>query len=138
MEQRASAIIATARQFRGTPFKRGVRPEEMPAFLDCSSFAQLVFGLVGIALPRRAYQQAQCGIIVRDEAGLQRGDLLFFEGHIAGRKPVVLEGMEFWIGHVAIYAGEGKIVQCTRRRGVHITKLSVAKRKKLVLMKRIL
>ncbi len=138
MEQRANAIIATARRFKGTPFKRGVKPEEVPTFLDCSSFTQLVFGLVGIELPRRAYQQAQCGVIVRNEAELKRGDLLFFEGHIAGRKPVVVNGAEYLMGHVAIYAGSGKIVQCTRRRGVHVTKLSDARRKKLVLVKRIL
>lgn len=110
----------------------------MPTFLDCSSFVQLVFGIFGTQLPRRAYQQAQHGAIVRKETELRRGDLLFFEGHIAGRRPIVLENKEYWVGHVAIYAGDSKIVQCTRRRGVHVTKLSAARRKKLVLMKRIL
>lgn len=115
-----------------------MKPEEVPTFLDCSSFVQLVFGIFGITLPRRAYQQAQHGTVVCDEAELQRGDLLFFEGHIAGRRPVVLEGTEHWIGHVAIYAGDDKIVQCTRRRGVHVTRLRDARKKKLVLVKRIL
>lgn len=51
--------------------------------LDCSGLVQLVFGLNGIAAPRDAdMQQAGLGKELADGETLQRGDLVFFPGHV--------------------------------------------------------
>lgn len=139
MEQRTRAILAMAEKLAGAKFKRGAKPEEIPEFLDCSAFTQYVFARVfGVSIPRRAYQQAGLGSVVRDERDLVPGDLLFFEGHIAGRRPVIVEGREYWVGHAAIYVGNGVIVHCTRKDGVCVRALAEARDKLLILMKRIL
>lgn len=138
MEERARAILGMAEQLAGAEFKRGAKPEEIPKRLDCSSFVQYVFAHVfGITLPRRACQQAQLGSVVRNESDLIPGDLLFFEGHPAGRGLVIIEENEYWVGHVAIYVGGGAIVHCTRKDGVRVRALDEARDKLLVLMKRI-
>ncbi|MBI2406520.1 MAG: C40 family peptidase [Candidatus Harrisonbacteria bacterium] len=94
--------------------------------------------MFNVNITRRAYQQAGLGTVVRDEQDLMPGDLLFFEGHIAGRRPIIVEGKEYWVGHVAICVGNGEIVHCTRADGVHRRPLNEYRDKKLVLMKRIL
>lgn len=138
MEDRTRAILVMAEELSGAEFKRGAKPEEIPKFLDCSSFVQYVFTRVfGVDIPRRAYQQAGLGTVVRNEQDLVPGDLLFFEGHIAGRRPVIVEGKEYWVGHVAIYVGNGVITHCTRKDGVRVRALAEARDKLLVLMKRI-
>jgi cell wall-associated NlpC family hydrolase len=51
--------------------------------LDCSGLVQLVFGLKGIAAPRDAdMQQAGFGLELNEGEALQRGDLVFFPGHV--------------------------------------------------------
>ncbi|MGB5077301.1 MAG: C40 family peptidase, partial [Sphingorhabdus sp.] len=51
--------------------------------IDCSGLVQLVFGLVGITAPRDAdMQQAALGAELGNDAQLERGDLVFFPGHV--------------------------------------------------------
>ena len=50
-----------------------------PFGIDCSGFTQQIYKLVGIPLPRDAYQQAEKGSIVPSLATAQAGDLAFFE-----------------------------------------------------------
>lgn len=142
MENRTRAILAMAKKLEGVKFERGAKLEEengIPKSLDCSLFSQYIFAHVfEKKLPRRACQQARLGTVIRDERNLVPGDLLFFEGHPVGRGLVVVEGKEHWVGHVAIYVGNGNIVHCTRKDGVRVRKLQEARDKLLVLMKRIL
>ncbi|HEY8483080.1 MAG TPA: NlpC/P60 family protein, partial [Longimicrobiales bacterium] len=63
-----------------------------------------VYGKVGIALPRVTRDQAKVGSDVPlDRDSFQPGDLLFFASN--GRR----------IDHVAIYAGDGRIIHAPAR-----------------------
>jgi hypothetical protein len=66
--------------------------------IDCSGFAQQVFKLVGIRLPRDAYQQAEQGAAVGSLEEARAGDLAFFTND-AGR-----------VTHVGILLGPDSIV----------------------------
>jgi hypothetical protein len=64
----------------GTPYSWGGRSGDA---IDCSGLVQLAFGMKGIAAPRDAdMQQADFGEVLPEGAALQRGDLVFFPGHV--------------------------------------------------------
>lgn len=69
-----------AEKLIGTPYSWGGRGGNA---LDCSGLVQLVFGLKGISAPRDAdMQQAGFGEELPGGEALQRGDLVFFPGHV--------------------------------------------------------
>ena len=69
-----------AEQLIGTPYSWGGRSGDA---LDCSGLLQLVFGLKGIMAPRDAdMQMADFGTALPEGAPLERGDLVFFAGHV--------------------------------------------------------
>jgi cell wall-associated NlpC family hydrolase len=69
-----------AERLVGTPYSWGGRSGDA---IDCSGLVQLVFGLKGIAAPRDAdMQQADFGEELPEGEALQRGDLVFFPGHV--------------------------------------------------------
>ncbi len=47
--------------------------------IDCSGFVQVVYGMIGISLPRDAWQQAQEGHQVKKIKDALTGDLAFFD-----------------------------------------------------------
>ncbi len=64
----------------GTPYSWGGRSGDA---IDCSGLVQLAFGMKGIAAPRDAdMQQLTFGNELPQGAELQRGDLVFFPGHV--------------------------------------------------------
>src|SRR5919204_2089021 len=65
--------------------------------LDCSGLVQLVFGQLGVRLPRTAQQQYDATLRIPD-AVLQPGDLTFFSATFPSTD---------WITHVGIYVGDG-------------------------------
>jgi cell wall-associated NlpC family hydrolase len=73
--------------------------------LDCSGLVLVAYAAAGISMPRTTYAQATVGVTEPAGAGVdQPGDLLFFEGTDAA-------GSTSALGHVAIYIGNGLMIQ---------------------------
>lgn len=73
-------FVSVAEAFLGTPYLWGGRTS---VGLDCSGLVQLAAEAAGHAAPRDAdMQAAELGQTVDAEAGLRRGDLVFWEGHV--------------------------------------------------------
>jgi cell wall-associated NlpC family hydrolase len=79
-----SDFVAVAERFAGVPYLWGGKTA---LGLDCSGLVQVVLTACGIACPRDSdMQEAAVGTPVAPAAGyanLQRGDLLFWKGHVA-------------------------------------------------------
>jgi soluble lytic murein transglycosylase-like protein len=93
-----SAVVAEAQKYLGVPYLWG--GTDPTKGLDCSGFTQLVYGNLGIDLPRVSAQQATAGQPVASLAQARPGDLVFFD-HSSSRAG---------IDHVGIYIGNGKMV----------------------------
>lgn len=95
-----SSVVEMACQFLGNPYVWG--GNSLVNGVDCSGFVVQIYKQFGIDMPRCSWQQATVGESVGlDE--LQPGDLVFYK---RGSR----------IGHVAIYAGDGKIVHAKGRK----------------------
>ncbi|HEY7590634.1 MAG TPA: NlpC/P60 family protein [Candidatus Limnocylindrales bacterium] len=90
----ATSIIDTARQFLGT---RYLWAGTSGYGFDCSGLVYSVYRLHGVDLPRDSGPQSTSGVAVA-RADLRPGDLVFFGS--AGR-----------VHHVAIYTGDGRILE---------------------------
>jgi cell wall-associated NlpC family hydrolase len=93
-----TAVVAEAQKYLGVPYLWG--GTDPAKGLDCSGFTQLVFGNLGIDLPRVSSQQATAGKAVASLASARPGDLVFFD-HNPSRPG---------IDHVGIYIGGGKMI----------------------------
>lgn len=79
-----------------------------PNSFDCSGFTSWAFRQIGISLPRSSRAQTGAGTPV-NKSDLRPGDLVFFYSPVS---------------HVAIYIGDGQIVDAANpRRGVRVTSL---------------
>lgn len=74
--QSATNLCEKAKQYLNIPYLWGGRS---PFGMDCSGFVQTIFKQFGIALPRDASQQVNCGTIVAFNDEAKAGDLAFFE-----------------------------------------------------------
>jgi cell wall-associated NlpC family hydrolase len=92
------AVVAEARKYLGVPYLWG--GTDPAKGLDCSGFTQLVYGNVGIDLPRTSSQQATAGSAVASLADARPGDLVFFDH----------DGSRPGIDHVGIYVGDGTMI----------------------------
>ncbi len=91
------AVVDQARKYLGVPYVWG---GTNPATgLDCSGLVQLVYQKVGVDLPRVSYEQARAGRPVPSLAQARPGDLLAFGSPVH---------------HVAIYIGDGKMIEAPR------------------------
>lgn len=75
----AQDYVAIAERFVGTPYQWGGRES---LGLDCSGLVQQALYAGGLACPRDSDQQAGLGQPISADA-LQRGDLVFWRGHVA-------------------------------------------------------
>ena len=72
--------VAIAERLRGAPYLWGGRSGDG---LDCSGLVQLCLSLCGMESPRDTDQQmAALGDEIEPDAPLQRGDIIFFPGHV--------------------------------------------------------
>ncbi|QKG85850.1 C40 family peptidase [Kroppenstedtia pulmonis] len=106
-------IIATGEKYLGTPYKFGAPTGQTKTF-DCSSFTHQVFKENNVNLPRSSRSQATVGKDVA-RSDLQKGDLVFFK--LRGRE-------NLGIGHVGIYAGNGKLLHTWGPGGVRYDNMS--------------
>lgn len=86
--ERGQRALSTAKQMLGTPYVWG---GTSPAGFDCSGLTQYAWREAGVELPRLAEQQTVGRPVSRDE--LIEGDLIV------------------WNGHVAMYAGDGMLIE---------------------------
>ncbi|SDF25785.1 Cell wall-associated hydrolase, NlpC family [Blastococcus aurantiacus] len=93
-----TAVVAEATKHLGVPYLWG--GTDPAKGLDCSGLVQVVFGNLGIDLPRTSSQQATSGTAVASLADARPGDLVFFD-HSSSRAG---------IDHVGIYVGNGKMI----------------------------
>jgi NlpC/P60 family len=109
----AVAVVATARQVMGTPYRWGGRGQNGEGF-DCSGLIQYSFGQHGIALPRTSAEQAKEGVALeRRLESLAPGDILTFS-NTRDRKRIT---------HVGLYVGDGEFIH-SATKGVQISRLS--------------
>jgi len=106
LERKQNKLVKLAYKHLGKPYKYGAKPYEAPKRFDCSSFVQYLYHHVGIELPRVALAQASQGRKVANRKNIQVGDLIFIKGGWGHYNPDFPEG----IGHVAVYVGNGKVV----------------------------
>ncbi|GGH31286.1 C40 family peptidase [Paenibacillus segetis] len=126
VERQADELIAYGEKFLGTPYEFGASTDQTDTF-DCSSFVRHLFlNKLSIDLPRVSYNQAKEG----QEVGLndlRKGDLLFFSAR----------GLD--IGHVAIYAGDNKLLHTySKELGVHVGSFDGQWKKRFVTARRVL
>lgn len=106
------AACQIARRFLGTPYLWG---GTTPFGFDCSGFAQRVYSMFGVVLPRDAYMQAESvlGERLAPDVPTQAGDLVFFGGRSDPRKRVIT--------HVGIALNTDSFIHAVGKEGVIIT-----------------
>ena len=84
-----------------------------PLGVDCSGFVQVIYKLMGIDLPRDAWQQAQVGKPVKKFGEVQTGDLAFFDN----KEDIVHVGI--LLGNEQIIHASGKVkVDTINKKGI--------------------
>ena len=74
-------FVAVAERFVGTPYLWGGKTS---LGLDCSGLVQVALSACGIACPRDSdMQESALGALVTSLSTLERGDLVFWKGHVA-------------------------------------------------------
>lgn len=97
-------MLRTAESYLGVRYTWGGNtPSEG---FDCSGFTKYIFAKQGVSLPRTSREQSRVGAqVAADFSTLRPGDLMFFA-----------EPGEA-ISHVAIYAGDGRIIHASSSVG---------------------
>lgn len=102
------AIVANAKRYQGVPYKWG--GNSLKNGVDCSGLVQQVYRQMGIELPRTAQAQAHTGVRT-SVSNLLPGDLVAWGGGWQGDNPSKAQSSPDYVGHIAIYAGGGNIIE---------------------------
>src|SRR3954447_5214200 len=92
--QAAQTAVDTALAQQGKPYAWGAAG---PSSFDCSGLVQHAYAAAGVSLPHSSRTLSTLGRPV-DRSGLRPGDLVFFYSPVS---------------HVAIYIGNGQIIQAS-------------------------
>jgi peptidoglycan endopeptidase LytE len=140
-EEKYGKLVYFARKHLGKPYKYGAKPYEAPKIFDCSSFTLCLYKQIGISLPRTALDQAHQGRSIKPALKeLKIGDLIFIKGKWGHYNPEFPNG----IGHVAIYVGNGKVINArwlSEKEGGKVMEedaKNFLERKDLIVVKRII
>jgi cell wall-associated NlpC family hydrolase len=140
-KERQQKLLEVARSCLGAPYKYAAQPEEAPRFFDCSSFTQYVYKKIGKKLPRSSILQATQGREIKMNDGewyLGVGDLLFYRGTKGHYNDELFGGKQIYIGHVALYVGDGKIIHANGKTK-SVTEMNLFEIKEpIVMVRRIL
>lgn len=101
------AAVAAARTVLGQPYRSGGESVAEGGF-DCSGLTYFAWNKAGVVLPRSSTGQ-YAGTTRITKAALRPGDLVFYSA----------SGPRGRVSHVALYAGNGKLIQA-RRPGVNL------------------
>lgn len=80
IETQPADWVSVAERYLGQPYVWGGRGHRG---IDCSGLVQAALGQAGISVPRDTDLQCEgIGVPIDGDAALQRGDLIFFPGHV--------------------------------------------------------
>ncbi|HAF42444.1 MAG TPA: glycoside hydrolase [Sphingobium sp.] len=80
IDERPQDWVAVAEAYLGQPYVWGGRGHRG---IDCSGLVQVALGAAGMAVPRDTDLQCEgIGAPIGSDAALQRGDIIFFPGHV--------------------------------------------------------
>ena len=104
MSRGGSYVAQRGLQFQGVRYKwGGTNPT---SGIDCSAFVKLLYGEVGVSLPRTAAEQALVGTPITRLEQLMPGDRLYFWSSKRNK-----------IGHTGVYLGNGYFVHASSGKG---------------------
>ena len=89
-------------------YRLGARTAEAPQTVDCSTLAQYLYAMRGIAIPRLSVSQRRCAMLQVSLEEIALGDLVFATGV---RGSIKRDNPDDAVGHVAFATGEGTVIQ---------------------------
>lgn len=103
-----STVARYSLNFVGVPYKWG--GNDLSTGVDCSSFMQKIFGVIGKKLPRTAREQVQVGQEIKRLEDLIPGDRLYF-----------WSSKRNMVGHTGVYLGNGYFCHASYSNGKVVT-----------------